>query len=343
VFTICTFLFLIIICTLISRIKLIMEFMEEAKRILFSMPLIFLEPTLTFLANFIVVALFVVTTVLMATAGTLQESDFNNNWYEYRLNGAMIFAIVFNVIILLWTLQFILGCQQMVISGAVSAFYFTKDKLTLISPIYNSFYNLIRFHLGSVAFGSFIITAVAILKALIRSLARENGFCRLLLCCLQPIENLLKYLTSMGYIEIALHGQPLCRSCMRSFNLIIANVLSAVVINSVSNFVFIMAELIAFGLTIGIGALMRNDDDDGYIWVVIVLGALVALFFAHCFFIVIQIALDTIFICYCEDQSLNDGMVTPYYTSVDFQSHIQKAQDFQKQLESKQKLKQVKK
>jgi solute carrier family 44 protein 1 (choline transporter-like protein) len=163
------------------------------------MPFILIEPILTFISNFVVLTLFVCTFFLMSTSGRLQKLEFNR--YDYVADSAMLFALGWSIIMMLWTLQFILACQQMVIAGAIATYYFARDKLTVVTPIYSSFYNLIRYHLGTVAFGSLTLTLLTILKLIIRGASRNNGWLRLIYYCLRPIENLLKYFTSMGYIE----------------------------------------------------------------------------------------------------------------------------------------------
>ncbi|XP_068914403.1 choline transporter-like protein 1 isoform X2 [Tenebrio molitor] len=317
-FTIISFIFSICILVLGLNISIIIFFFEESIRIVFAMPFILIEPILTFISNFVVLTLFVCTFFLMSTSGRLQKLEFNR--YDYVADSAMLFALGWSIIMMLWTLQFILACQQMVIAGAIATYYFARDKLTVVTPIYSSFYNLIRYHLGTVAFGSLTLTLLTILKLIIRGASRNNGWLRLIYYCLRPIENLLKYFTSMGYIETAIHGQPLCRSASRAINLIISNLLSAVALNSVGNFVFFMAKLVIVILTVGLGLLLKLST------VAVVFGGIVALLCVHCFFVVFEVAVDTIFLCYCEDQCINNGSSRPYQTTLDLYSQIKKAQ-----------------
>lgn len=71
----------------------------------------------------------------------------------------------------------------------------------MVAPIRASFYNLIRYHLGTVAIGSLIITVVAIIRALIRGLMNNKQAKILVDCCLGYIEDFLKYLTKNAYIQ----------------------------------------------------------------------------------------------------------------------------------------------
>ncbi|XP_044259114.1 choline transporter-like protein 1 [Tribolium madens] len=331
-------IFSLFILLLTVQIKLIIRFYEETIKIVFAMPLVLLEPVLTFISLFVIVGLCLYTFVLMVHAGKLQEADdqysHDMKKYEYVPDGGMIFATVFAWIMMLWMVQFVLACQQMVISGAVSNYYFTRDKLALVSPIYSSFYNLIRYHLGSVAFGSLIITAINILKIILRAAARENGCMRLIyICCFRPLEDLVKYMTSMGYIVTAIHGQPLCRSSVRAVNLIISNLLSAVAMNSIGNFVFFMVKLFVVAITALIGYWMKLSV------LPIVIGAVVAFVCIHCIFVVFEVAVDTVLICYCEDNCVNNGTNQPFYATVEFYQQVKQAQALTKSIEAKKKKK----
>jgi solute carrier family 44 (choline transporter-like protein), member 1 len=56
---------------------------------------------------------------------------------------------------LIWTCEFIFACQQLAIAGAVAYWYFKKPTDT---PVICAISKLVKYHLGSVAKGSFIIT-----------------------------------------------------------------------------------------------------------------------------------------------------------------------------------------
>lgn len=74
----------------------------------------------------------------------------------------------FHLVGLVWVTQFLLACQQMTVAGAVVTYYFSRDKSRLpATPILSSMLRLLRFHLGTVAKGSFIITLVKVPRLLL--------------------------------------------------------------------------------------------------------------------------------------------------------------------------------
>lgn len=97
----------------------------------------------------------------------------------------------------------------------VCLIFFFRNKDHLDAPISTSFYNLVRFHLGSVAFGSLLIAIVQMARAVLawvqaRLKGSENGVSKCLFrtcqCCLYCFEKILKYLTRNAFIEIGVYS-----------------------------------------------------------------------------------------------------------------------------------------
>lgn len=91
-----------------------------------------------------------------------------------------------------------------------NALYFNRDKRRLSLPVAKGFGYLIRYHMGTVAFGALIIGIVRLIRAMIsfvqNTLKRyDNGFVKGILwccqCCLWCFECALKFLTRNAYIE----------------------------------------------------------------------------------------------------------------------------------------------
>lgn len=73
-----------------------------------------------------------------------------------------------NFFAFLWFTQFLFGCQDFVIAGAVSKWFFTRNKSKLSFPVLISFAHLIRYHLGSVCFGSILIAIMQFIRAIFK-------------------------------------------------------------------------------------------------------------------------------------------------------------------------------
>jgi len=117
---------------------------------------------------------------------------------------------------LLWSHAFGVAFSQFIIASAVCLWYFKKGKAHLgKSPVWTSVGRGF-IHLGSIAFGSFLIGLLEALKiamSFIHSRVKsmpdgesvEKGFC--LACCdcfLKCFENSLKFLNRHAYIQVIL-------------------------------------------------------------------------------------------------------------------------------------------
>jgi hypothetical protein len=138
------------------------------------------------------------------------------------------------------------------------------------SPMMVSFTNTMRFHLGTIALGSFIITLMALIRAVIRSLINNNKLKWLCDCCCGNLEALLKFLSKNSYIEtgrfsprsnqssflklylVAIHGQSFFRSGKRAAKQLITNAGSVIALNSVGDFVMVMTQFILVAISTAI-------------------------------------------------------------------------------------------
>lgn len=135
----------------------------------------------------------------------------------------------------LWTGAFVLAVGNMSVSLAVARWYFTREKRRV-----NSYYVLgalatvVRYHLGTCAFGSLVLSIVRILRAILIRLQKvvarltNPKIANMLLCCCQCciccLERILKFINKNAYIQCAIFGSPFGESGRKSFFLILRNV-----------------------------------------------------------------------------------------------------------------------
>jgi hypothetical protein len=103
---------------------------------------------------------------------------------EWRVSGwvysdnlkAMLFAYGFGCV---WMVTFIDSIQFTAISGAVCDWYFASNKsektgiCDSVHVLTRSYYRVFRYHLGSLAFGSFIIAAVKVMKWVVAYVSKQ--------------------------------------------------------------------------------------------------------------------------------------------------------------------------
>jgi len=148
-------------------------------------------------------------------------------------------AAAFEIFSALWLLFLIDAVTYTTISGAVGYWFFTgsvadadladpSDKTRF--PIGCSLYRCVRFHLGSLALGSFILTLISVVRAVLayvdaktKELQDSNTMVKMVLkCahfCLWVFEKIIKFLTKFAYVTIATDGASFCQGAYASFKL----------------------------------------------------------------------------------------------------------------------------
>lgn len=233
------------------------------------------------------------------TAG--HPSITSNGYIKYEKDAFWFWIRLFHIFGLLWLANFIIACQHVVIAGAVAGWYFARDKSSLKLPIASSFWRLVRYHMGSVAFGAFIIALVQLIRMIMqyveRKLSKKGGACGKALapilkccqCCLWCFEKCLKFLNRNAYIEVAIYGYNFCKAAQKAFSLLTSNILRVAAINSVGTFVLFLGKVAVVTSTVFIGAqIMQYQSDSNLLtvkhhWPAVVLAAIFAYMIIDCF------------------------------------------------------------
>ena len=250
----------------------------------------------------------------------------NNN----RIQGALLYHFFG----LLWTKQFLHGVTVCVVAGAVSDYYWVRSEdLLARRPVWSSLRRAVRYHLGSVALGSLILAVVALLRYALAYVDRrtkslqESHFSircamRVLHCCMWCFEKCVKFVSEMGFITMAMQGGSFCHSSVKAFKLIYHNVGRVGTVTIISNFVLHLgAAIIVMLCTATMFVLIRQPIDTSGVFLLndfsgeltnvssplLPIAITMLLSYAVCLyaFSVYQMAIDTILICFCEDEKCN--------------------------------------
>lgn len=341
---------LVVIYFMSSKFAGLAALFEEAGKCMYSIPQIFGPPLLAFLALVLFLAFWVSVVVCLATAtvpgfkplidvaqltsapssasqvsggsgssvgGVRNVFDAKKTFklVEYHETHYLKYSLYFYIVALIWTSEFIFAASQLCLAGAVAAWYFRKPT---DSPVCDSLSKLVKYHLGSVAKGSFLITLFKIPRLILTYLyakmktASSNGNgcadCGLkcCICCFYCLEKFMRYLNHNAYTVIAIESINFCPAAAVAWKAIWTHVVSVATINGIGDFVLFLGKLAVAGVCGFIALLMlRNNPEIQFYMVPVFLISVFAFFVAHIMLSLYEIVVDTLFLCVYEDRHIN--------------------------------------
>jgi hypothetical protein len=178
-----------------------------------------------------------------------------------------------------------------------------------------------RYHLGTAAFGSFIIAILRSLRIILeyvklKQKGQTNCIVKYTLCvfscCLWCFDRWIKFINKHAYIQCALYGSGFCTSASNAYSLIVGNLGQVAAVTVVGDFVVIIVK-ISISLTCATAA---------YIYMVYYMGTelkgivlpsvmvLVAAFFTATLFLsVVSSVSNTVMHAYIIDEQANNGNI----------------------------------
>ncbi|XP_036048227.1 choline transporter-like protein 2 isoform X1 [Onychomys torridus] len=255
---------------------------------------------------------------------------------ESTYHRALLGLQIFNAFMFFWLANFVLALGQVTLAGAFASYYWAMRKPDDMPafPLFSAFGRALRYHTGSLAFGSLILAIVQIIRVILEYLDQrlkvaQNKFAKFLMvclkCCFWCLEKFIKFLNRNAYIMIAIYGTNFCTSARNAFFLLMRNIIRVAVLDKVTDFLFLLGKLLIVG-SVGILAFfffthrIRIVQDTApplnYYWVPILTVIIGSYMIAHGFFSVYGMCVDTLFLCFCEDLERNDGsQERPYFMS----------------------------
>ncbi|XP_037116169.1 choline transporter-like protein 1 isoform X1 [Syngnathus acus] len=312
-----TVILLLLMLFMRKRVALAIALFHVAGKVFIHLPLLVLQPFVTFLVLLLFWIYWVLVLLFLGTSGEAVHNE-ESGLTEFRLTGRLEYLTWFHAVGLLWITEFILACQQMTVAGAVVTYYFTRDKKRLPAwPIVRAALRLLRYHVGTVAKGSFIITLVKIPRLLLiyvhkQLKGKENACARCALksciCCLWCLEKCLNYLNQNAYAATAINSTGFCTSARDAFVLLVENALRVATVNAMGDFVLFLGKILIVTTTAFAGVVLLNARRDYAEWVLpLVIVCLFAFLVAHCFLSVFEMVVDVLFLCFAIDTKYNDG------------------------------------
>ncbi|XP_066520288.1 choline transporter-like protein 2 isoform X2 [Hoplias malabaricus] len=372
---------LLLLIFLRKRILIAIALIKEASRAVAHVMSSLFYPVLTFVLVSMVIAYWAVTSVFLATSSepvfkvfnssecefsreTCDPQTFNSSNMSAQCPGAeCLFAfyggetyyhkylIVFqfyNLFLFFWCVNFVTALGQVTLAGAFASYYWAFKKPDDIPtfPIFSSLGRALRYHTGSIALGSLILSVVQVVRVVLEYVEQklkvaENRVAKFLLkcmkCCFWCLEKCIQFLNRNAYIMIAVYGKNFCTSAKDAFLLLMRNIVRVAVLDKVTDFLLFLGKLLIVGV-VGIcsfffftgkfKAVEQAAPSLNYYWVPILTVVFGAYLIAHGFFSVYAMCVDTLFLCFCEDLERNDGSPErPFFMSPELHQILSVSKD----------------
>ncbi|XP_078285761.1 choline transporter-like protein 2 isoform X2 [Rhinoraja longicauda] len=362
-----------------KRIAIAIALIREASRAIGYIMSSLFYPLITFVLLLFCIAYWAITAVYLATSDeavykvfdeknkcnhttttcnpkTFINSDIKKECSEAQCSFAFYggetyyhrYLIVFqfyNLFLFFWLVNFIIALGEITLAGAFASYYwaFKKPADMPRCPVTASIGRALRYHVGSLAFGSLILAIVQIIRVILEYIDQkvkvaQNKVAKFILCCMKCcfwcLEKFLKFLNRNAYIMIAIYGNNFCTSAKNAFFLLMRNFIRVLVLDKVTDFLLLLGKLLIVGavgilgfyfFTNRISILEDKAPTLNYYWLPLMTLIVGSYLVAHGFFSVYAMCVDTLFLCFCEDLERNDGSAErPYYSSLELRDILYK-------------------
>jgi choline transporter-like protein 2/4/5 len=205
---------LLLCCTLCNwnNIKIGVAVMKCTAQYIGNNPQVFLVPPLACVVILAWLAVWTYFAAHIVSIGTLKANGVLSTvvWSDETR-----YVFLYSLFGYLWLNAFIIGVTQFIISASAALWYFTSSgdsngKGSLCKGLYWVF----RYHLGSIAFGAFLIALVQFIRIIfeyykrqLEKAGKENKVVKILLCLtsylLDCLERFIKFISKNAYIQVS--------------------------------------------------------------------------------------------------------------------------------------------
>lgn len=184
---------------------------------------------------------------------------------------AHFFAVLWNIAFLNYLMIFIIACS------CVIWYYNNKDSPNYFPrPILTATYWSFRYHLGSIALGAFILALIWAVQIVLAYVAKKvndlkkNGVeskvleytVKCLMIIVACFERIVKFISKLGFIKVAVSSENFCTSCFKAMTLLISNPMKFGIIYALGGIFTLLGKLFISALAGVIGYLFLYYDEE---------------------------------------------------------------------------------
>ncbi|XP_004752613.2 choline transporter-like protein 3 isoform X1 [Mustela putorius furo] len=323
-----------LIFVLRKRIKLTVELFQVINKAISSSPFLLFQPLWTFAILISFWVFWMAVLLSLGTAGAARVIE--GGQVEYQPLVGIRYMWWYHLIGLIWTSEFILACQHIMVAGALVTCYFNRNKNDPPDrPILWSLSILFRYHQGTAIKGSFLITVTRIPRTILMyissALEGKRGpwsrcVCRHCFCCSWCLGICLRQFNQNAYTTTAINGTDFCTSAQGALQLLSKKSSHLTSVQCFGDFIIFLGKVLVVCFTVFGGLMAFNYNRALQVWAIpLLLVAFFAYFVAQSFLSVFETVLDALFLCFAVDLETNDGSSEkPYFMDQEFLSFVKR-------------------
>lgn len=230
------------------------DFLADTKRVL-AVPLLFFAISIVWFFTWLYGYM------CIKSIGTITNVSYQTQLRDIEYGPTvnnMLWIMIFG---LFWTMAFLMSCNEFVVVVSAASWYFSDktveddDGIPGDAKVWEGFAWIFRYHFGSLAMGSLLISIVWMIRFVFeyvankmeKSGAGENGFTKALIgctrCCLGCFDRMLRYLTRNAYIYMAISSESFCNSALNAFILMLKNAAKFAFVQTFSEVFMFIAKI----------------------------------------------------------------------------------------------------
>jgi len=344
-FGVLTLLFIIIVCCCHSTINTAIGCVQAAVECMFDMPTLLIMPLVEVAVKSTIFAILMVFFVYLVSCGELdQKHDITVGGQtvggirrSFKWTEEQKIYIAYYVFGIFWMMELANSIGQFVISYAVVLWYYTvKPKRGgPMCGIFRGYMVACTFHLGTLAFGSFLIAVlryVRLICLIIEKNAEADGnavakcIARAVGCCLECFKKFVKYINKNAYIDVCITSKNFCGAAKDVMEFFAGHGVEVLLMEGACT-VFVFAGMVIIpGLNAYITytlakSVPRWADENSEHYVqspefVAGIAAVFALFITYSFMVIFDHTADTLLYTFCWNKSHAHNTVAKYAPSV---------------------------
>lgn len=190
----------------------------------------------------------------LLSSGTITQPKRGSQLKRVELSQEQKYMAYVHVFTFFWVAELLQAVFSYVLICGVCTWYFTSTSETRGTlSISRGFWWAVRYNLGSLAFGSFILAVVWMIRIAFEFLDKqmkaanqENAAVKVMMncvrCCLDCFHRFVKFINENAYIQVALTGDSFCPSAVAAFILALKNAATFFITNGVGSLIYLLGR-----------------------------------------------------------------------------------------------------